>query len=339
MAAVISADVGDILVAAVNLAGDLAQAPKSPGEMPPGPSVTALVVTPESVSHAVELFDSAGNETEELCCGTYTVRLEAPDLDISCEPEEVPLRVISGERSVDVPLLETGGATGIFTAVVQVECRLTACSLLLSSAEPKLSLGAKVGFIAGNSQLTATVAGLPFEIAVVTPGNESVSNPHVDVGQVFTLQILGVKEYDEVRFCVDGIDVGSDRHMTFDEPGAHTIRAFVRQGCRWGVQELVVTALPRTEIKPLGFDPENVAATRTLQFKLLHAGDDPSPVVYVGKIGEGCPKAILAQKVNDGYTFSVTPAEFGADSGDALWIYYEDPNFPADSTYVIVYLQ
>ncbi|NOX44807.1 MAG: hypothetical protein GXO72_03595, partial [Caldiserica bacterium] len=113
MAAVIVADAGDMLVAAVDLAGAVAHAPKGPGEMPPGPSATARVARPQAVTHTLKLLDAEGNEVTELCCGTYTVRLEAPDLDVTCGPEEATLTVISGEKSMELVLAETGGATGV----------------------------------------------------------------------------------------------------------------------------------------------------------------------------------------------------------------------------------
>ncbi|NOX44455.1 MAG: hypothetical protein GXO72_01780, partial [Caldiserica bacterium] len=76
-----------------------------------------------------------------------------------------------------------------------------------------------------------------------------------------------------------------------------------------------------------------------LHFKLLHAADDPDPVVYAGKIGKGCPRQIEVERGEGGHTFAVDPADLGAGSGDVIWIYYEDPDYPADSTYLLVYLQ
>lgn len=338
MAATILADVGDMLVAAVDLAGAVTHAPAGPGGMPPGPSATARVAPPQAARHVLTLLDAEGNEVTELCCGAYTVRLEAPDLDISCGPEETTLTVISGEESMELALVETGGATGVFEATVRVGCELEGCGFAFSLGELTLSAGAKVGLVAGDTQLTVSVATLPVELAAAIPGAEPVTDLRVDVGQPFIVHIMRVKMYDEVRFCVDGNAAGSGRRIVLDTPGPHRITAFVRQGCRWGAAELVVTAVPRTAIEPMGFDP-NSAPAQPMRFKLRHAVDDPAPVVYVGKIGKGCPREIRVERGEDGYTFSVDPAELGAGSGDVIWIYYEDPDFPADSTYLLVYLQ
>ena len=326
MAAVIVADAGDMLVAAVDLTGAVAPTPKGTGEMPPGPSATARVVLPKAMSRVLKLLDPEGKEVVELGCGTYTVHLEAPDLDVTCATEEVTLNLVGGGKSVELTLVETAPASGIFEAPVGVECRCAGCALETTVAGLPVSLGAKVGFVAEGVQLVLPVARLEPELELPA---------QVDVGQEFTVEIKGVEEPDELRICVDGNPVHGPT-VSLAEAGPHAISAFVRRGSNWGTAAATVMALDRTEIVPMGFDPTEAPAETVLQLALRNATDDPDPVVYVGKIGKGCPEKIGVSK---SHTFTVDPTALGAGPGDVIWIYYEDPDFPADHTYLLVYLR
>ncbi len=154
---------GDLVVAAADIAE--------------GVSVTARVSLPQSRPRTLQVLNSEGREVAELCCGTYTLRLEAPGLDVSCEPEEVTFSVISGGQSTSLVLYETGGATGIFTATFRVECLCSSCELSASVAGLVVPVDTQVSFVneeLGSSstvQLRFTVAGLceGSPVSVVSP--------------------------------------------------------------------------------------------------------------------------------------------------------------------------
>ena len=154
---------GDLVVAAADIAE--------------GISVTARVSPPQSRPRTLQVLNSEGREVAELCCGTYTLRLEAPDLDVSCEPEEVTFSVISGGQSTSLVLHETGGATGIFTATFRVECLCSSCELSASVAGLVVPVDAEVSFV--NEELgSSSTVRLRFTVAALCEGSPvSVVSP------------------------------------------------------------------------------------------------------------------------------------------------------------------
>lgn len=147
---------GDLLVAAV--------------DADQGASATARVSTPVGQPRVLKVLNSEGKEVAELCCGTYTLRLVAPDLDVSCEPEEVSFSVISGGKSSSLVLKETGKATGVFTATFRVECLCSSCELSASLAGLALPLNAEVSFVNEELGASSTVR-LVFTVAGLCEGN------------------------------------------------------------------------------------------------------------------------------------------------------------------------
>lgn len=153
---VLLATSGDLVVAAADIAE--------------GVSVTARVSPPQSRPRALQVLNSEGSEVAELCCGTYTLRLEAPDLDVSCEPEEVIFSVISGGQSTSLVLHETGGATGVFTATFRVECFCSSCELSASVAGLVVPVDAEVSFV--NEELgSSSTVRLRFTVAALCEGS------------------------------------------------------------------------------------------------------------------------------------------------------------------------
>lgn len=150
------ARVGDLVVAAVDSDG--------------GASAAAPVSPPVPGPRTLRVVNSAGREVTEICCGAYTLVLEAPDLDVECAPETVTFGVLSGGSSTAIPLRETGDATGVFTAALEVECLCPTCELSASVAGLVLPAGAEVSFV--NEELgTSSTVRLGLTVATLCGEN------------------------------------------------------------------------------------------------------------------------------------------------------------------------
>ena len=339
VAEVITADIGDMLVAAVDLQGKRAEAPQKPELLPPGPSATVRVGFPAPQERGLSVLRD-GKSVEELRKGVYRVELVAPDLDRYCTVEKVSL-ILRGPqgKTAQIPLEETGPATGVFAGELEVRYAVEDCTLKASVGPISLQPGQSVVLRAASRELELAVAALPVSLKATLGEGKAVGI--VDVGQRFSVSITPA-DYDEVRWCLDGKGVAGNT-FSLEEPGGHTLVAFVRKGDVWGQGSLSLEAIPGTVIAPVGREAATIealgyalvqaSAEEKLCFTLENAADDPHPVVYVGKLGKGCPNEV---KVGPDGRFQIDLRDLGVQAGDTLWIYYEDPDFAADHTLVLV---
>lgn len=81
------------------------------------------VTESQSVAAPVVELLVNGSEVQTVSSGmTLTVRVTDSGQDITCEPEKVDLQLKLGSEQWNVPLTETGNATGIFKTQLQISC-------------------------------------------------------------------------------------------------------------------------------------------------------------------------------------------------------------------------
>ncbi len=321
-----------------------------------GLSTTALVV---SAGGEARLVVAAWGQKDwhelasgsQLPPGKLRVTVSDPSADETCDRETVPVTIGLGEKTTHLDLLESGPASGEFTAELSLAAAISGQELsikLLRQGKELLCvpLGPDTALTVAYGELKASypIAQLDVRLKVDPADKEDAGCP-IEIG------IAG--QADEVHWFVDGKeqpDTGPTTLVvqaapTYPEP--MTVVAIVRAGKLWGKGETEVTFVPHTEIAFLDADTgepvtDPVRCGARLKIKLTGVLDDPHPHAWIGLLGAGC-SAVELQLSNQGGGVFLSQ-EFATDSlaacaGDVLWAEYKDPTCPGDVAYTLLVLK